>query len=169
MTSKQLSDILITFKSGSGIPIGNAVAQSSDPYLLALLTPKVDPSPDHPPFPLVYRTSTQRRTRKPEWNETWHLGGMPSEGFKLRIKIYDEDKPGDKDDRLGIAEFDLGSLPGRADGKPGEVEEHVLKIQKRKASRRAYALTYLGAWCHGDFTKQRGRVTSIITISHIRL
>jgi Ca2+-dependent lipid-binding protein len=158
MTSKQLSDVLITFKRGTGIPIGDAVAQSSDPYLLALLTPRVPPSPEHPPFPLTFRTTTRRHTREPEWNDTWHLGGIPAEGFTLQIKIYDEDKPGDKDDRLGVVEFDLNQLPSTSDGKPGEEQEYVLKIKKRKASRRAYALTYLGAWCHGDFHKQRGRV-----------
>jgi hypothetical protein len=39
-----------------------------------------------------------------------------------------------------------------------EEKEYELKIQKRKASKRAYALTYLVAWCHQDFKKQRGRV-----------
>lgn len=160
MSSKQLSDILITFKSGSKVPIGDLIAQSSDPFLRAQLTPRTPPSPDHPPFPLTFRTSTKRATRDPEWNETWHLGGVPADGFDLKIKIYDEDKPGDLDDKLGVATLSVSKLPPMtSDGKPGQVDEHVLKIQKRKASRRAYASTYLVAWCHQDFKKQRGRVT----------
>ena len=159
MTSKQLSDILITFKRGTGIPIDDMIAQSSNPYMIALLTPRVAPSPEHPPFPLTFRTSTKRHTRSPEWNDTWHLGGIPVEGFTLKLKIYDEDKPGDTDDRLGIAELDLNNLRPTSDGKAGEEQEFLLKIKKRKASRRAYILTYLGAWCRGDFNKQRGRVS----------
>lgn len=79
----------------------------------------------------------------------------------MRIKIYDEDKPGDWDDRLGIADLAVNQLPsvGSGAGKGGEEKEYVLKIQKRKASKRAYALTYMVAWCHKDFKKQRGRVT----------
>src|SRR5271170_4391754 len=106
MSSKQLSDILITFKSASKIPVGDITTQSSDPYLLALLSPRTPPSPEHPPFPLTYRTTTRRHTRNPEWNETWHLGGIPVEGFDLQVKISDEDKPGDRDDRLGLAELE---------------------------------------------------------------
>jgi Ca2+-dependent lipid-binding protein len=167
MSPKQLSDILITFKSASKVPVGDAITQSSDPYLLAHLTPRVPPSKDHPPFPLTFRTSTKPTTRNPEWNEQWHLGGIPPEGFDLRIKIYDEDKPGDWDDRLGIAELAVNQLPstGSGEGNGGEEKEYVLKIQKRKASKRAYALTYLVSWCHGDFKKQRGRVSPISNIS----
>jgi len=159
MSSKQLSDILITFKSASKVPIGDLIQQSSDCYLLAHLTPRTPPSPEHPPFPLTFRTSTKRETRDPEWEESWHLGGIPAEGFELLIKIYDEDKPGDFDDRLGEAIYDARELPpAGSDGKGGETQEHVLKIKKRKASRRAYAATYLVAWCNQDFKKQRGRV-----------
>jgi hypothetical protein len=161
MTSKQLSDVLITFKSASNIPIGNLVAKSSDPYLLALLSPRSPPSPEHPPFPLTYRTTAKRKTRNPEWNEIWHLGGIPIEGFDMEIKIYDEDKPRKVDGRLGVADFSVSKLPSAAtDGKPGEPQEFELKIKKRKASRRAYAATYLVAWCNRDFKKQRGRVTN---------
>jgi Ca2+-dependent lipid-binding protein len=159
MSSPKLSDILITFKFASHVPVGDAIVQSSDPYVLACLTPRVPPSQEHPPFPLTYRSTTQRRTRNPEWNETWHLGGIPAEGFDLKIKLYDEDRPGDRDDRLGVAAYSVRKLPPAAsDGKPGEEEEHELKIQKKKASKRVYALTYLVAWCHADFKKQRGRV-----------
>ena len=159
MSSKQLSDVLITFKSASNVPIGDLLKRSSDPFLLVSLTPRTPPSPEYPPFPLTYRTITKRETRNPEWNETWHLGGIPVEGFDLEIKVTDEDKPGNLDDRLGVAEFSVTKLPSAAqDGKAGEAQEHVLKIKKRKARRRAYAATYLVAWCNGDFKKQRGRV-----------
>src|SRR5208282_5128370 len=161
MSSKQLSDVLITFKSASNVPIGDLVTKSSDPYLLALLYPRTPPSPEYPPFPLTYRTTTKRETRNPEWNETWRLGGIPVEGFDTEIKIYDERKLGDFDDRLGVADFSVTKLPSAAaDGKPGEVQEFELKIKKRKASRKAYAATYLVAWCNRDFKKQRGRVTN---------
>lgn len=158
-SNQELSDVLITFKSASHVPIGDLITRSSDPFLYVALTPRTPPSPEHPPFPLTYRTTTKRETRNPEWNETWHLGGIPNEGFDLEITIKDENKPGEFDDRLGVAEYSVTSLPTAAEeGKAGEAEEHVLKIKKRKASRRAYALTYLVAWCDGDFKKQRGRV-----------
>lgn len=135
------------------------MSQSSDPYLFARLTPRTPPSSEHPPFPLTFRTSTLRHTRDPEWNETWHLGGIPPEGFELQVKILDEDKPGDYDDGLGVASLSVTQLPsGSNDGGAGEAREYTVKIMKRKASRRAYAATYISAWCSGDFKKQRGRV-----------
>lgn len=160
MSSNQLFDVLITFKSASNVPVGDLIARSSNPFLIVLLTPRTPPSPEHPPFPLRYRTSTKRSTRNPEWNETWHLGGIPVEGFDLEIKVKNEDRPGDFDDRLGVAEFSITKLPSATEnGEAGEeAEENVLKIKKRKASRRAYAATYIVAWCNGDFKKQRGRV-----------
>jgi C2 domain len=159
MSSKPLSDVLITFKGASHIPIGNFMDQSSDPYLSAQLTPRTPPTSEHPPYPLTFRTSTLRRTRDPEWNETWHLGGIPPEGFELEVKIMDEDKPGDFDDRLGVAYLSVTQLPtGSNDGGAGESQEYTVKVMKRKASRRAYAATYISAWCSGDFKKQRGRV-----------
>jgi hypothetical protein len=165
MGSAQLSDILITFKSASNVPISDLVSKASDPYLIALITPRTCPSQAHPPFPLSFRTSTKRESRNPEWMETWHLGGMPIEGFDLRIKIYDEDKPGDRDVRLGVAELSLPRLPpANPEGGRGDPQVYVLKIMKRKASRRAYATTYLVAWCSGDFNKQRGRVSMCIGI-----
>jgi len=163
MSSNQLSDVLVTFKSASHIPIGDWMTYSSDPFLYARLTPRTPPSLEHPPFPLTFRTSTMRRTRDPEWNETWHLGGMPPEGFDLEVRVMDEDKPGDFDDRLGIAYLSVSQLPpGGQDGAAGAPTEHTLKIKKRKASREAYIATYLVAWCHGDFKKQRGRVNTSV-------
>jgi hypothetical protein len=160
MTSKNLSDVVITFKGASNVPIGDLATMSSDPYLFALLFPRTPQSPEHPPFPLTYRTTPKRETRNPEWNEAWHLGGIPIEGFDMEITIYDENKPWDCDNRLGVADFSVNKLPSAtADGKPGEAQEFELKIKKRKASRRAYAATYLVAWYNRDFKKQRGRVT----------
>jgi len=159
MPSKPLSDVLITFKRASNVPIGDIIAKSSDCYLLVHLTPRTPPSPEHPPFPLTFRTSTKRNNRNPQWDESWHLGGIPAEGFEMLIKIFDEDKAGKFDDRLGEAIHDAKGLPpATSDGKAGDVQEFVLKIKKRKASRRAYATTYLVAWCNKDFRKQRGRV-----------
>ena len=171
MPLKPLFDVLIIFKSASNVPIGDVLAKSSDCYLLAHLTPRTPPSPEHPPFPLIFRTSTKRHNRNPEWEESWHLGGIPAEGFELLIKIFDEDKPGNFDDRLGEAIHDAKELPPVAsNGKTGEAQELVLKIKKRKASRRAYAATYLVAWCNKDFKKQRGRVNSyLISYSNNRL
>jgi len=163
MSCKQLSDVVITFKGASHIPIGHWMTHSSDPYLYARLTPRARPSPEHPPFPLTLRTSTLRHTRDPEWNENWQLGGMPPEGFDLEVGVMDEYKPGDFDDRLGIAYLSITQLPlGGQDGGAGKPMEYILKIKKRKASRKAYIATYLVAWCHRDFTKQRGRVNSSV-------
>ena len=160
MTSKQLLDILITFKHASHIPVRDIMSQSSDPYLLAFLTPRAPPSPEHPPFPLTFRTTTKRHTRDPQWEEAWHLGGMPLEGFDLVLKLFDEDKPRDLDNGLGIAELSVNENlpPTGEDGKPGEPRMHELKIKKRKANRQTYAATYLVAWCNRDFKRQRGRV-----------
>ena len=170
MSSESLSDVLITFKNASNIPIGDIIGRTSDPFLVVNLTPRTPPSPEHPPFPLTYRTTTKRQTRNPQWNETWHLGGIPLEGFDLEIKIKDEDKPGHFDDGLGGAELSVTELPSAAEGgKAGEVEEYILKIKKRKASQKAFAATYIAAWCGGDFKKQRGRVSLTFSRTNNRL
>ena len=163
MAEKDLSDVLITFNRASHIPVRDLISHASDPYLIALLTPRSSPSTQHPPFPLRFRTTTKRHTRDPNWNESWHLGGMPPEGFDLEIKIFDEGKFGEINDRLGVAEISVDKLsPPQPPGeKPREIYEHELKIKKRKARKRAYAATYLVAWCNQDFTKQRGRVSPI--------
>jgi hypothetical protein len=75
----------------------------------------------------------------------------------------DEDKPGDFDDRLGMASFSVTRLPPEGpDGQSGESEEYTLKVKKRKASTRAYAATYAAALCNRDFKKQRARVVLLI-------
>jgi hypothetical protein len=71
----------------------------------------------------------------------------------------DEDMPGNFDNRLGIAYLAVTQLPsGDNDGTAGKAQEYTIKVKKRKASRRAYAATYVSAWCNRDFKKQRGRV-----------
>lgn len=67
------------------------------------------------------------------WDATWIVANIPRNGFKLKARIYDEDRA-DSDDRLGNAYLAVGEL---SESWPG-IQEQKLKIKKRMGSKRAY-------------------------------
>lgn len=79
----------------------------------------------------------------PIWETSWVVANVPSSGFDLKCRLYDED-PADADDRLG-------NVHVRADwidvGWPG-IKEREYRVKKRMGSKRAYllrAITEIGS------------------------
>ncbi|CAK4029726.1 related to C2 domain [Lecanosticta acicola] len=129
--------IKIKFHRAENLPVADINGFSSDPYCLAQLncdTPKrhkEDP-------PLRWRSATARKNLEPEWNEEWIVANVPSSGFKLKIRVYDED-PADHDDMLGKVHI---TVPSIHDGWHG-IEEEGYRLQAREGSRRAYLIQAL--------------------------
>ncbi|KAL8674689.1 MAG: hypothetical protein Q9168_000921 [Polycauliona sp. 1 TL-2023] len=124
--------VRITFNRGESLPIADINSFSSDPYVLAQLN--VDLPTRHKQDPYMrFRTPTIRKTTDPVWNCDWIVANVPSTGFKLKARIYDED-PNDHDDRLGNVHVHVDSIH---DNWPG-FSEQSYKIKKRMGSKRAY-------------------------------
>lgn len=91
--------VKFTFHRATNLPASDISTQRSDPFVEATLTTglrkrhKEDPN-------LTHRTPTMRRNLEPEWEDEWVVANVPSTGFKLKCRIYDEDWP-DHNDRLG--------------------------------------------------------------------
>ncbi|KAJ6580991.1 hypothetical protein B0H19DRAFT_1113190 [Mycena capillaripes] len=147
----------ITFDRAKNLPAADIGTLSCDPYVLASI---VIPGAE----PLKFRTPTIRRTREPTWNSTWFVSGVPAQGFKLSMIIYDED-PGPKlsPDRLGKAV----ALFGPDQMKEGfESLEQEYKLQKRKGDLHPYILTYLAALLPGEKLLKHNRV--FVTVRVLR-
>ncbi|EFE43799.1 hypothetical protein TRV_01373 [Trichophyton verrucosum HKI 0517] len=125
-----------TFHRAENLPIGDLSTMASDPYINAILEtglptrhPKQDPI-------FSFRTPTVRRTINPEWNCEWIVANVPSSGFELKCRIYDEDLA-DSDDRLGSAYVEVRDTI--SESWPG-IKQQGFKIRKRMGSQRAYLL-----------------------------
>lgn len=143
--------IKITLHKATDLAIGDAHAMSSDPYVLAQLNTKM-PSRHKEDPPLRWRTPTVRKHTDPEWNEEWIVANIPSSGFTLKLRVYDEDP--DSDDRLGKCHIDVGPL---TDQWPG-ISHETYRLALRDSSRRAVLIRGI-ATCfrmvdrfRGDFT-----------------
>lgn len=129
--------IKIKVHRAENLPVADINGFSSDPYCLAQLncdTPrrhKEDP-------PLRWRSATVRKNLEPEWNEEWIVANVPASGFKLKVRIYDED-PADHDDMLGKVHI---TVPSIHDGWQG-LKEEGYKLRVHDGSRRAYLIQAL--------------------------
>jgi hypothetical protein len=127
--------VQFTFHRAENLPISDIKARSSDPYIIATLTSpglqkrhKEDPD-------MMHRTRTIHRSTNPEWNEQWIVAGIPSSGFRLKCRLYNEDL-GDHGDRLGNVTISANNIGESWDG----IREEGYDIKKRMGSKRAYAL-----------------------------
>ena len=142
-----------TFHKCTNLPAADLATVSSDPFFLATLT-SLGIQPRHKEDPdLRLRSRTIRKSTDPEWQQVWEVGGVPKEGFKLKIRIYDEDST-DKDDRLGNVTIIIPSLPEPNEGKHrcgwDGIQEQRFKVKKRMGSWRAYALKAATSMCSGS-------------------
>ncbi|KAF7357046.1 C2 domain-containing protein [Mycena venus] len=145
----------ITFDRAKNLPVADLGTLSCDPYVLAsIVVPNAEP--------LKYRTPTIRRTRDPTWNSTWFVSGVPAQGFKLVMVLYDED-PGPKlsPDRLGKAVARFGAEEMK-EGFESLETEYVL--QKRKGDLHPYILTYLAALLPGQKLVKHNRVIASVRV-----
>ncbi|KAM0721919.1 hypothetical protein Q7P37_002844 [Cladosporium fusiforme] len=121
----------ITIHRATNLPMADINSLSSDPYVLAEC--KTDNPMRHKEDPpLRYRTPTIRRNTDPEWNADWIVANAPAQGFKLKLRVYDED-PANKDDRLGNVHVHVPPL----DGWEG-LHDKKYHIEKKSGSKRAY-------------------------------
>jgi hypothetical protein len=127
--------VRFTFHYAVNLPISDIRVRSSDPYIHATLTAfsirkrhKEDPD-------MMLRTKTIHRSTEPVWNQQWVVSGIPSSGFKLKCRLYDEDTT-DHDDRLGNVTIAARNI---ATSWPG-IKEEAFDIKKRIGSKRAYLL-----------------------------
>lgn len=148
--------VRFTFHKCTNLPAADLRTVSSDPFFLATLT-SLGIQPRHKEDPeLRLRSRTVRRSTSPEWEQVWEVGGVPKEGFKLKIRIYDEDSA-DKDDRLGNVTIIVPSLPQPKEnvhrcGWDG-IQMQTYKVKKRMGSWRAYAVKAVtSGLCGGDLT-----------------
>jgi C2 domain len=127
----------ITFHRATNLPMADYTSWSSDPYIVAQIYTGLPTRHKEDP-PLRLRTRTIRRSTEPEWNCEWIVANIPTTGFRMKARIYDED-PSDHDDRLGNAHITVSSL---SESWPG-IQNKAYDIKKRSGSKRAYLIRAL--------------------------
>ncbi|KAK8846785.1 hypothetical protein IAR55_005873 [Kwoniella newhampshirensis] len=148
--------VRITFHRASNLPVADLSDGSADPFILAQLTTSHKPRHDQDPY-LRYRSKTVQKTLEPEWNSSWTVAGIPSSGFKLDARIYDED-PEDHDDRLGKVEYESGKIDDA--GFKG-VKEQAFKVKKTGADLKAYGMRWICMGFHKDLKLHAELVMSV--------
>ncbi|KAI1103878.1 hypothetical protein F4804DRAFT_342173 [Jackrogersella minutella] len=128
--------VKFTFHRAENLPVGDISTGTSDPFLTATLTTSLPKRHKEDPD-LVYRTRTDRKTLEPHWEQEWIVANVPSSGFKLKCRLYDEDWP-DHDDRLGHVTIQVPRISEDWEGfsPPG----NIFEVKKRSGSKRAYIL-----------------------------
>ena len=126
--------VRFTFHRADNLPISDISTLSSDPYIMATLTSALRKRHKEDPD-LVLRTPTVHRKTDPRWEYQWTVAGVPSTGFRLKCRLYDED-PNDHDDRLGNVTIYITGI----DENWGGEKDRSYDIKKRMGSKRAYLL-----------------------------
>ena len=126
--------IKVTMHRANNLPMSDINSLSSDPYIIAQIDSETPRRHKDDP-PLQLRTPTVRRSVDPEWNTDWIVANVPSSGFRLKLRLYDED-PADNDDRLGNV---VVHVPSLSEGWEG-ISKQPYNIAKRMGSKRAYLI-----------------------------
>ena len=126
--------VRFTFHRAENLPVSDLNSRSSDPYIHATLTSALPKRHKEDPD-LVIRTPTIHKNVNPEWNTQWIVAGVPSSGFRLKCRLYDED-PSDHDDRLGNVTIHVNHID---ENWPG-IRDENFGIKKRMGSKRAYLI-----------------------------
>jgi hypothetical protein len=123
--------VKFTFHRAYNLPVGDLHLTSSDPFLHATLTAAVPRRHKEDPL-LTRRTRTLRKTTEPAWEEDWIVANVPTSGFTLKCRLYDEDWP-DHDDRLGNVTIRVPHVDEHWEGL-----DRVFDVKKRSGSKLAY-------------------------------
>ena len=126
--------IKITFHRAENLPVSDLNSRSSDPYISATLTSSMPKRHQEDPD-MVIRTPTIHKNVNPEWNTEWVVAGVPSSGFRLKCRLYDED-PSDHDDRLGNVTIYVNHIDQNWPG----IRDESFPVKKRMGSKRAYLI-----------------------------
>lgn len=125
--------VRFVFHKAENLPAADLTTQAADPYIKATLTAPVPNRHKEDP-PMVKRLRTIRNTTDPSWDEEWIVANVPTAGFKLKCRLYDEDYP-DHDDRLGNVSVETSHIgEGWSLGPQGQ----WFDVKKRMGSKRAY-------------------------------
>ena len=124
--------VRFTFHRAENLPVSDLNSRSSDPYVHATLTSALPKRHKEDPD-LALRTPTIHTNVNPEWNTQWIVAGIPSSGFRLKCRLYDED-PSDHDDRLGNVTIYVNHIDQNWPG----IRDESFSIKKRMGSKRAY-------------------------------
>ncbi|KFX89312.1 hypothetical protein O988_08682, partial [Pseudogymnoascus sp. VKM F-3808] len=137
--------VKFTFVRAENLPIGDLGTASSDSYLIATLTAH-DIKKRHKEDPdMMLRVRTKHKDTNPVWNQEWIVAGVPSTGFKLKCRLYDEDA-NDSDDRLGNVTVEVPHIGEDWKG----MHEAGFSVKKRMGSWRAYLLKSITTMCGSD-------------------
>jgi hypothetical protein len=126
--------VKFTFHRADNLPMSDLNSRSSDPYLTATLTSSLQKRHKEDPD-MILRTPTVHKNTNPEWNTEWIVAGVPSSGFRLKCRLYDED-PSDHDDRLGNVTVHVNRIGPNWQG----LRNESFEIKKRMGSKRAYMI-----------------------------
>ncbi|KAG9248522.1 hypothetical protein BJ878DRAFT_412519 [Calycina marina] len=126
--------VKFTIHRATNLPVSDLNTRSSDPFVIATL---MSPLPKrHKEDPdMTMRTTTIHKSVDPVWNTEWTVSGVPSTGFRLKCRIYDEDFA-DHDDRLGNVTINIDHIDENWSG----LREQAYGIKKRMGSKRAYMI-----------------------------
>ncbi|TVY23517.1 hypothetical protein LHYA1_G007300 [Lachnellula hyalina] len=162
--------VRFTFHRAENLPVADLNSGSSDPFIMATLSTSLPKRHKEDPE-MVIRTPTIHKNTNPEWNTHWVVAGIPSSGFKLKCRLYDED-PSDHDDRLGNVTVHVNHIDANWRG----FQEDKFDIKKRMMSKRAYLIRgcaaifsdvhmsgslYLSAEVLGESEKPHGRLFTV--------
>lgn len=126
--------VKITIHRAENLPMADLNSRSSDPYVHATLTSAM-PKRHKEDQDITLRTPTVHKSTDPVWNYEWTVAGVPSSGFRLKLRLYDEDAS-DHDDRLGNVTIHVDSIGLSWGG----ISNQNYSIQKKTMSKRAYLM-----------------------------
>lgn len=126
--------VRFTFHRAENLPISDINSRSTDAYIHATLSTFL-PKRHREDNDLILRTKTVHKDTNPKWEQQWVVAGIPSDGFRLKCRLYDED-PTDHDDRLGNVTVYAHKI---YENWPG-LKEEGYDIKKRMGSKRAYTI-----------------------------
>jgi len=89
-TARDGYTVRFTIHRAESLPVSDLASRSSDPFVTATLTSDLPKRHKEDPE-MVLRTRTIHKSVDPEWNTEWIVAGVPSSGFRLKCRIYDED------------------------------------------------------------------------------
>jgi len=89
-TARDGYTVRFTIHRAESLPVSDLGSRSSDPFITATLTSDLPKRHKEDPD-MVLRTRTIHKSVDPEWNTEWIVAGVPSSGFRLKCRIYDED------------------------------------------------------------------------------